>query len=54
MDSEVTIITQPNVSVRLTSTVSAFESNKRFNRGITIAELKVRLIHLIIYKLQIS
>lgn len=43
MDSEVTIITQPNVSVRLTSTVSAFESNKRFNRGITIAELKSKL-----------
>lgn len=38
-----TVITQPIVKVRLTSTLSSFESNGRFNRGITIAELKGKL-----------
>ncbi|MBN3310373.1 tubulin-folding cofactor B [Amia ocellicauda] len=39
----VTVITNPTVAVRLTSTMSSFEVNRRFNRGITIAELKSRL-----------
>lgn len=37
------VITNPIVSVRLTSTLSSFESKGRFNRGITIAELKGKL-----------
>lgn len=41
MDGGVTVITNPTVSVRLTSTISSFEVNKRYNRGITIAEFKV-------------
>lgn len=43
MDSGVTVITNPIVNVRLTSTLSSFESKGRFNRGITIAELKGKL-----------
>lgn len=42
MDSGVTVITNPTVNVRLTSTLSSFEVQRRFNRGISIAELKVR------------
>ncbi|XP_030622492.1 tubulin-folding cofactor B [Chanos chanos] len=43
MESNLTITTNPTVAVRLTSTVSAFEVNRRFNRGITIAEFKSKL-----------
>ncbi|XP_023838429.1 tubulin-folding cofactor B [Salvelinus sp. IW2-2015] len=43
MDGGVTVITNPTVSVRLTSTISSFEVNKRYNRGITIAEFKGKL-----------
>ncbi|XP_035535719.1 tubulin-folding cofactor B [Morone saxatilis] len=38
-----TVVTDPTVNVRLTSTISSFEVQRRFNRGITIAELKGRL-----------
>lgn len=37
------VITNPIVNVRLTSTLTSFESKGRFNRGITIAELKGKL-----------
>ncbi|KAM7413069.1 hypothetical protein PAMA_020447 [Pampus argenteus] len=43
MDGGVTIVTNPTVNVRLTSTVSSFEVQRRFNRGITIADLKGKL-----------
>ncbi|KAJ8385038.1 hypothetical protein AAFF_G00195680 [Aldrovandia affinis] len=43
MDEGVTVITNPTVSVRLTSTLSSFEVNRRFNRGITVAEFKSKL-----------
>lgn len=43
MDGEVSVITNPVVNVRLTSTISSFESKGRFNRGITITELKGKL-----------
>lgn len=43
MDGQVTIVTNPTVNVRLTSTIIAFESQRRFNRGITVAELKGKL-----------
>uniref|UniRef100_A0A8C2ET02 Tubulin-folding cofactor B-like n=1 Tax=Cyprinus carpio TaxID=7962 RepID=A0A8C2ET02_CYPCA len=43
MDGSVTVITSPTVSVRVTSTVSDFEANRRFNRGVTIAEFKSKL-----------
>ncbi|XP_069562479.1 tubulin-folding cofactor B [Brachyistius frenatus] len=43
MDSEVTIVTSPTVNVRLTSTLSSFEVNRRFARGITIIEMKSKL-----------
>ncbi|XP_010870846.2 tubulin-folding cofactor B isoform X1 [Esox lucius] len=43
MDSGITVITNPTVSVRLTSTISSFEVNKRYNRGITIADFKGKL-----------
>ncbi|KAG7483932.1 hypothetical protein MATL_G00043590 [Megalops atlanticus] len=43
MDGGVTVITNPMVSVRLTSTLSSFEVIRRFNRGITIADLKNKL-----------
>uniref|UniRef100_A0A672N439 Ubiquitin-like domain-containing protein n=1 Tax=Sinocyclocheilus grahami TaxID=75366 RepID=A0A672N439_SINGR len=43
MDGSVTVITNPTVSVRVSSTVSSFEVNRRFNRGITIAEFKSKL-----------
>lgn len=43
MDGGVTVVTNPTVAVRLTSTLSSFESNRRFSRGITIAEFKAKL-----------
>ncbi|KAL0972914.1 hypothetical protein UPYG_G00196360 [Umbra pygmaea] len=43
MDSNVMVITNPTVSVRLTSTISSFEVNKRYNRGITIGDFKGKL-----------
>ncbi|KAJ8368992.1 hypothetical protein SKAU_G00090200 [Synaphobranchus kaupii] len=43
MDGVVSVITNPTVSVRLTSTLSSFEANRRFNRGITVAEFKSKL-----------
>lgn len=38
-----TVVTNPTVNVRLTSTSSSFEVQRRFNRGIRIAELKGKL-----------
>ncbi|TNN41152.1 Tubulin-folding cofactor B [Liparis tanakae] len=43
MDGELTVVTNPTVNVRLTNTISSFESMRRFNRGISIAELKGKL-----------
>ncbi|XP_073347459.1 tubulin-folding cofactor B [Pagrus major] len=43
MDGRVTIITNPTVNVRVTSTVYSSEVKRRFDRGITIAELKAKL-----------
>ncbi|XP_026184880.1 tubulin-folding cofactor B [Mastacembelus armatus] len=43
MDGGMTVITNPIVNVRLTSTISSFEVQRRFNRGISIAELKGKL-----------
>ncbi|KAK1785132.1 hypothetical protein P4O66_018550 [Electrophorus voltai] len=43
MEECVTVVSSPTVSVRLTSTLSSFEVNRRFNRGITIAEFKSKL-----------
>ncbi|XP_051253703.1 tubulin-folding cofactor B [Dicentrarchus labrax] len=43
MDGGLTVVTDPTVNVRLTSTISSFEVQRRFNRGITIADLKGRL-----------
>ncbi|KAM8768731.1 tubulin-folding cofactor B isoform 1-T2 [Acanthopagrus schlegelii] len=37
------VVTNPTVNVRLTSTLSSFEVQRRFNRGISIAELKAKL-----------
>lgn len=42
-DNGISIISNPAVAVRLTSTLSQFESVRRFNRGITIAEFKCKL-----------
>lgn len=39
-----TVVTDPVVTVRITSTICSFETEKKFMRGITIAEFKVRLI----------
>ncbi|XP_006002676.1 tubulin-folding cofactor B [Latimeria chalumnae] len=39
----VTVVSAPTVSVRLTSTLNAFEVQRRFNRGLTIAEFKSKL-----------
>ncbi|KAF0030405.1 hypothetical protein F2P81_017136 [Scophthalmus maximus] len=38
-----TVVTNPTVNVRLTSIISSFEVQRRFNRGIVIAELKGKL-----------
>ncbi|TST73083.1 Tubulin-folding cofactor B [Bagarius yarrelli] len=43
MDTGVSVITNPTVSVRMTSTLNDFEVNRRFDRGITIAEFKSKL-----------
>ncbi|KAM7399274.1 hypothetical protein PAMP_018555 [Pampus punctatissimus] len=43
MDGGVTVVTNPTVNVRLTSSISSFEVQRRFNRGITIADLKGKL-----------
>lgn len=40
------VVTNPTVNVRLTSTISSFEVQRRFNRGISIAELKASHIFL--------
>lgn len=40
---DVIVVTNPTVNVRLTSTISSFEVQRRFNRGISIAELKGKL-----------
>ncbi|XP_054455806.1 tubulin-folding cofactor B [Anoplopoma fimbria] len=40
---DVTVVTNPTVNVRLTTTISSFEVTRRFNRGISIAELKGKL-----------
>ncbi|RXN01506.1 Tubulin-folding cofactor B [Acipenser ruthenus] len=39
----VSLITNPTVSVRVTSTANSFEALRRFNRAITIAEFKCKL-----------
>ncbi|XP_040903001.1 tubulin-folding cofactor B [Toxotes jaculatrix] len=43
MDGQVTVITNSIVNVRLTSTISSFEVQRKFSRGISIAELKGKL-----------
>lgn len=43
MDGGVTVLTNHIVEVRFTSTISSFEVKRKFNRGITIAELKGKL-----------
>ncbi|TMS07027.1 tubulin-folding cofactor B [Larimichthys crocea] len=43
MDSGLTVVTNPTVNVRLTSTISSFEVQQKLNRGITLANLKGRL-----------
>ncbi|XP_068441692.1 tubulin-folding cofactor B [Clinocottus analis] len=43
MDSEMMVVTNPTVNLRLTNTISSFEVMRRFNRGISIAELKGKL-----------
>ncbi|XP_027855015.1 tubulin-folding cofactor B [Xiphophorus couchianus] len=43
MDGEVTVVTNPYVNVRITSSLSSFENRRRFNKRITIAELKMLL-----------
>lgn len=37
------VVTNPYVDVRLSSTISSFDAKRRFNRGISIAELKAKL-----------
>lgn len=44
MDSGVTVVSDPVVTLRITSTICSFETEKKFMRGITIAEFKVRLL----------
>lgn len=43
MDSDVTVVTNPIVKVRVTSTLSSFEYQNKFNRGVTVAALKGKL-----------
>ncbi|KAF6736815.1 Tubulin-folding cofactor B [Oryzias melastigma] len=43
MGTEVTIVSKPIVDVCITSTLSDAQTIKRFNRGLTISELKARL-----------
>lgn len=44
MDSGITVVSDPVVTLRITSTISPFEIEKRFMRSITIAEFKVSLL----------
>lgn len=44
MDSGLTVVSDPVVVIRITSTTCPFETEKRFMRSITIAEFKVRLL----------
>lgn len=43
MDGGVTVVSNPTVDVRFTSNLSSFETKRKFNRGITIGELKSKL-----------
>ncbi|KAM4566536.1 tubulin-folding cofactor B [Odontesthes bonariensis] len=43
MDSGFTVVTNPTVQVRITSTLSSFDVLRSFNRGIAVAELKGKL-----------
>ncbi|XP_068601260.1 tubulin-folding cofactor B [Brachionichthys hirsutus] len=43
MDGGLAVVTNPMVDVRLTSTLSSFVTKRRFNRGITVAELKGKM-----------
>ncbi|XP_003968404.1 tubulin-folding cofactor B [Takifugu rubripes] len=43
MDSGLTVVSDPVVTLRITSTISPFETEKRFMRSITIAEFKGKL-----------
>ncbi|XP_051935263.1 tubulin-folding cofactor B [Hippocampus zosterae] len=43
MDGSISVTTNPSVNVRLTTTISSFEVNRRFDRGLSIAELKGKL-----------
>ncbi|XP_069391027.1 tubulin-folding cofactor B [Paralichthys olivaceus] len=43
MEGQVTIVTNPLVNVRITSTIYAVEVQRRFNRGLCIADLKGKL-----------
>uniref|UniRef100_A0A8C5ARW7 Tubulin folding cofactor B n=1 Tax=Gadus morhua TaxID=8049 RepID=A0A8C5ARW7_GADMO len=43
MDGGLTVITNPIVAVRLTSTLSSFEVNKKYSRGLCIADFKGKL-----------
>ena len=45
MTSEYTVITSSTVNVKISSTVSSFGSERRFQKDITISELKVYLNH---------
>lgn len=38
------VVSDPVVTLRITSTICSFETEKKFMRGITIAEFKVRLL----------
>lgn len=46
MDGGVTVVSDPVVTVRITSSISSFETEKRFMRSITIAEFKVSLLNI--------
>ncbi|XP_077578221.1 tubulin-folding cofactor B [Stigmatopora nigra] len=43
MDASVSVVSNPTVNVRLTTTISSFEVKRRFDRGISIADLKGKL-----------
>ncbi|XP_059930483.1 tubulin-folding cofactor B [Gadus macrocephalus] len=43
MDGGLTVVTNPIVAVRLTSTLSSFEVNKKYSRGLCIADFKGKL-----------
>lgn len=44
MDSGVTVVTDPLVTLRISSTICSFETEKKFMKGITLADFKVRLL----------